>query len=123
MNNSQPDQGSPGLPWHREPYYQDHDVTETGAWYYLWRFLDKMFADRHGHYAAEIASLDTSRMPEKVLYLLKHMLVNKGVLERTIAEYPNLAALREAPDQGHTIILSADPDFIYDYYTEHGIYL
>ena len=78
---------------------------------------------RLGKWDDELAALDLDRMSTESRYLLKHMLIHTNRFENALQRFPNLRPLCDVGPLGHLLILSDDPGFYYDYYTDHDIIL
>lgn len=103
--------------------YYEGQRDWTSVDYALFRYLNRLFLDPGRHRSKEIAALDLARMSAETLHLLKHMLVLKTAYARVLDEYPNLVGLEGVPELDHPLYLSAEPKLVYEYFTEHGIYL
>lgn len=62
-------------------------------------------------------------MSPETKHPLKHLLIQKNAYARMLDEHPNLAGLERVPELGYSLYLSEKPKLVYEYFTEHGIYL
>ena len=104
-------------------YYEDQRDWTPADYYALFRYLNRLLLDPGGRRSTEIAALDLAYMSAETKHLLKHMLEMKKAYARVVVEYPNLAGLEVIPELDHPIHLSEEPTLVYEYFTEHGIYL
>lgn len=115
--------GRAGAELRERIYYEDQGDWRPADYYALFRYLNRLFLNDGGRRSDEIGSLDLTRVSAETKHLLKHLLAQKGALDRVIDEYPNLAELDDLPELDRPIRLSDEPMFVYPYFTAHGIYL
>lgn len=104
-------------------YYEDQASWGPDDFYALWRYLNRMFLDRRGGRAAEMAAIDLGPTSDDTRYLMKHLLILQGRYEATLARFPNLRGLDDVGELGHPLHLSSEPTLAHDYFTRMGIYL
>lgn len=104
------------------------DQTEgesPDVWYSIYRYMDRMFAERRPHRRTEIAALDLEKLSPRARYLMRHLLVLQGRYVETLRRYPNLRPLqREAGVVlDEPIVLSDSPRHAWAWLRKQNIFL
>lgn len=104
------------------------DQTEgesPDVWYSIYRYMDRMFAERRPHRKPEIAALDLEKLSPRARYLMRNLLILQGRYVETLREFPNLRPLQGEAGVvlDEPIVLADPPRHSWAFFRRKGIWL